>query len=105
MTEAAAPNIIDKSKVAVATATALMALFVPIGTALLPARHYPIAAVVSPGYEWEAQGSYSTACLEAFRISEETEIVQRFVTTLVERSQDLDPEYDRLIGENFWELV
>jgi len=38
-------------------------------------------------------------------MSEETKIIEDFISKLIENMEDMDPEISKLIDEHFWELV
>jgi hypothetical protein len=38
-------------------------------------------------------------------MNSQIEIIHRFVSTLLENTQDLDPQFSKLVDEHFWELA
>lgn len=97
-------NIIDRTKqMATATAAAMVLLFATED--MLPSQYYPLNPPFFSGYQWEVEKDYGEGLERAYEAREEFQIIQEFVTRLITRSKDLEPRFDRLISENFWELV
>ncbi|MDP2968049.1 MAG: hypothetical protein Q8P64_02430 [Deltaproteobacteria bacterium] len=101
----ATSGYLDRRKRAAATATTLAVILMLKGEEILSSQYYPLNPPFSSGYPWEIRDTYSQASRGEFAAPEEFQIIQQFVTKIVTQSKDLDPRYDQLISENFWELV
>jgi hypothetical protein len=96
---------LDKTKRVAATATTLAVMLMLTGEEILPSQYHPLSPPFFSGYQWEIRDTYGQASRGELAATEEFQIIQEFVTKIVTQSVDLDPRYDQLISENFWELV
>jgi hypothetical protein len=87
------------------TATALEVMLMLTGEEILPSQYYPMSPPFFSGYQWEIRDTYGQTSSGELAAEEEFRIIQQFVTKIVTQSKDLNPRYDQLISENFWELV
>jgi hypothetical protein len=98
-------GFLDKTKRVAATATTFVAMLMLTGEEILPSQYYPLSPPFFSGYQWEIRDIYGQESRGEFAAVEELQIIQEFVAKIVTQSKDLDPRYDQLISENFWELV
>jgi hypothetical protein len=87
------------------TATALAAMLMLAGEDELPSRYYALNPPFISGYQWEIREAYDQAPGVELLAMEQFGIIQQFVAKIAAQSKDIDPRYDQLISENFWELV
>ena len=98
-------GFLDKTIRVAATTTTLAAILVLPGEDILPSRYYALNPPFFSGYQWEIRETYAQTPREQLAVIGEFQIIQQFVTKIVTQSKDIDPRYDQLISENFWELV
>lgn len=96
----------------VGTASLLFVAGLGLGPALPDAKHRleshdsPTVAVHYRGERAFESTSYRmTNWTEEKVVSAKLQTVQRFATQLLDRIQDMDPEYQKLVNEHFWDLV
>ena len=87
------------------TATHLEVMLMLTGEEILPSRYYLLSPPFFSGYQWEIRDTYGQTSSGGLEAEEEFRIIQQFITKIVTQSKDLNPRYDQLISENFWELV
>jgi hypothetical protein len=96
---------LDKRKRVAATATTLAVMLMLTGEEILPSQYHQLDPPFLSGYQWEIREPYGKGSGWELAATEEFQVIQQFVTKIVTQSVDLDPRYDQLISENFWELV
>ena len=52
-----------------------------------------------------AGGTYYDLIFKGERIKEQIEILNSFVSLLIDNSQDLDPEFSATVNKHFWDMV
>jgi hypothetical protein len=105
-TSATFSGIVVRRKRAVTSTVTLPGMLVMGGGDIVPSRYYgTLNPPFSRRYQWEAIQPYSQIPGDELAAMEEFETIQNFVRKIVMGSKDLDPRYDQLISDHFWELV
>lgn len=99
-------GILVRRKRAVSSTMTLAGMLVMGGGDIIPSRYYDtLNPPFSPGYQWEVIQPYCQIPGDELAAMEEFETIQNFVRKIIMDSKDLDPRYDQLISDHFWELV
>ncbi len=96
-----------KSILTAATTTAALYVF-STGDVTLPSKYYEdLPLSTSKTIEWEKYGMtpyYSLRSSEA-EIFNQIEVLHKFASTILEKSEDLDSSFAKIINDNFSKLI
>lgn len=77
-------------------------------TEAIPSEYHSILPLHSgTGYKWEEQLKDAVYFIDEKNqeILEKATIIHEFASKLIENSEDLDPDYARIVSEKFWDLI
>ena len=70
-----------------------------------PREMYMYAGIDLSDLSEDEQDVYYSISVDENMISNQIEIIHNFVSKLAENSEDLDPEFSKLVDKHFWDLV